>query len=340
MSGEAASDGATPAAESDGELSCGAPLEQLHRLERLREKLPAGSWRRRLYDRFFLPLGPPTQFKGSRTELIASLGPHEKQGEPNENEERAKEILEEAQAIYDAADARIEGAHSRATTLQGAVAIATSLVLAGGALLADPSKVRGDGWRLAFAVGLLAVVFCLVMAGARSLAATSRIHVFHRPTASDITRRSKLPLMQARIELAAETLRNYACNTKVADWKVAYLGAAAWWFRFALLALLLLALLLAVYGVSGPTTPVSQTQGLRHAPNGQASWYLSDSRRKRRRGAASLKRHVWAWRTKGHRGTRARRAPLPPPRESDTAATSPRSANTLARPLFQPRATD
>jgi hypothetical protein len=49
------------------------------------------------------------------------------------------------------------------------------------------------------------------------------------------------------MQAAAEILRSYACNTKVADWKVAYLGAAAWWFRLALATLLLFALLLALY---------------------------------------------------------------------------------------------
>jgi hypothetical protein len=246
--GERQGQPATSSESSDAlQLRCAPPEELQHWVERRRKKLPEDSLRRKLYDSFFLPLDPPTQFTGAREHLVEELMPR-KGDEPDE--ERTKEVLVEAQGIYAAADARVEGAERRATTLQGAVAIAASLLLAGGALLADPSKVRGDGWRLAFALVLVTVVFCLVMSGARALAATSRIHVFHRPTAGDITRRSGLSLAEARIELAAETLRNYACNTKVADWKV-----AAWWFRLALVALLAVAVLLGLYGVFAPDQP-------------------------------------------------------------------------------------
>ena len=222
-------------------------------VERRRIKLREGTRRRRLYDGFFLPLDEPTSFTGPRDELVRDLMPKQDDGTPDE--ERTKEVLAEAQAIYASADERIEGAQSRATTLQGAVAIAASFLLAGGALLADPAKVRGDCWRVFFALALFGVVFALVMSGARALAATSTIHVFHRPTASEITLRTGVAAAEARIELAAETLRNYACNTKVADWKVAYLGAAAWWFRWALVGLLVLAALLGFYGVFGPDSP-------------------------------------------------------------------------------------
>ena len=43
-----------------------------------------------------------------------------------------------------------------------------------------------------------------------------------------------MPIAQARIELAAETLKDYGYNNKIANWKVAKLAAAAWWFRLAL----------------------------------------------------------------------------------------------------------
>jgi hypothetical protein len=115
--------------------------------------------------------------------------------------------------------------------------------------------VQGDGWRIALAIGLVAVTFCLVVSGARALATTSRIHVYHAPTQTDILRRSGLPLPEARIELAAETLKDFGYNTKVANWKVAHLRAAAEWFNRGLIALLLLAAVLAAYGVFGPDSP-------------------------------------------------------------------------------------
>jgi len=161
--------------------------------------------------------------------------------------DRSKEILAEAQKIFADAEARGEGAERRATTLQGAVAIATSVLLAGGALLGDPSKIHGGAWRSLLALALFLVTVCLVMAGARALAATARIHVYHRPTPDNIVERAEKNTSDARIELAAETLEDYSFNHQVASWKIAYLAAAAWWFRGALISLLALATLLSAY---------------------------------------------------------------------------------------------
>jgi hypothetical protein len=231
---------------------------ELHWSERWRDKFPQGTRRGRWYESFFLPIKPPTRFTEDHDELVARLTPPEKDGEPDE--ERAKEILEEAQATYQDAEDRREGAERRATTLQGAVAIAASLLLAGGALLADPSKVRGDGWRIAFALDLVAVTFCLVAAGARALATTSRIHVFHAPTPTNILQRSQMPLAQARIDLAAETLKDYGYNSKVADWKVAHLRASAEWFSRALVALLIFTVLVSSYVVFAPESPSAKPE--------------------------------------------------------------------------------
>lgn len=63
---------------------------------------------------------------------------------------------------------------------------------------------------------------------------------------------------QARIELAAETLKDYGFNTEVADWKVAYLRAAAWWFRWALAFLVVLAVGLGSYALFGPDAPAPE----------------------------------------------------------------------------------
>jgi hypothetical protein len=221
-----------------------------HWVERWRKRVPEGTRGRQLYDTVFLPLDPPTRFSEAHEQLVERLTPRTADGAVDEG--RTKEVLEEAEDIYAATETRVEGAERRATTLQGAVAIASSLLVAGGALLADPDKIRGDGWRVAFALGLVGAVACLVISGARALGATSRIHTFHRPTPINILDRTGTPVAQARIELAAETLKDYGFNAKVADWKVAYLGAAAWWFRWALVLLLALALLIGLYGVFGP----------------------------------------------------------------------------------------
>lgn len=236
----------------------------LHRSERWRDKFPGGSRRRKLYDALFMPIEPPSRFTGPHEELVRQLMPLDADGEPDE--ERSREVLDEANAIYAEAEARAQSAERRATTLLGAVAIATSLLLSGAALLADPSKIAGGGWRAALAIALAVVVFCLVMAGARALATTSRIHVIHAPTPTNILARSELPLAEARIDLAAETLKDYGYNTKVAGWKVAHLRAAAQWFGRALIALFVLGLLTAAYVICSPEQPASDVRPVTHAP--------------------------------------------------------------------------
>lgn len=237
------------------ELTCESSISEEHWVERGRRKLPVGSYWRRLYDNFFLPLDPPTEFTEPEDKLAEKLIPRTSVGKTDDA--RTAELLEEAWGVYGRAEERTDSAERRATTLQGAITIAATLLLSGAAFLADPAKVHGQGWRDALGIVFLAVVVSLLMAGLRALAVTSRIHVFHRPTATEITTRAAMPPAQARASAAAEVLRSYACNTKVADWKVAYLGAAAWWFRLALASLLLFAVLLVSYVVSGSTgTPM------------------------------------------------------------------------------------
>ena len=212
-------------------------------VERLRARFKEGGRLRRTYDRIFLPVANPVEFTEGHENLVKRLHPPE----GPDAAERAAEILAEAQATFAAAEARGEGAERRATTLQGAVAIAASVLLAGAALLGDPSKVHGDGWRLGLGVLLILVTVCLVAAGARALGATARIHIYHRPTPSEVLRRATMNPVEARTDLAAETFEDAAYNDQIAAWKVAYLAAAAWWFRGALFVLLALAALLGIY---------------------------------------------------------------------------------------------
>jgi hypothetical protein len=55
----------------------------------------------------------------------------------------------------------------------------------------------------------------------------------------------------AKTDRAASLLRTVSRNQAIARWKVAYMRAAAWWFRLALLFLLADALALVVYAFFG-----------------------------------------------------------------------------------------
>jgi hypothetical protein len=81
-----------------------------------------------------------------------------------------------------------------------------------------------------------------------------------RPTATDIVRRSQLAPGEARVELAAETLIDSGYNAKIAAWKVAYLGAAAWRFRIALAPLLALAVFVGSYAVFGEPSSTASSK--------------------------------------------------------------------------------
>jgi hypothetical protein len=226
-------------------------------VEHLRRKQPEGSWRRAVYDRIAWPLGPRRYFTEGEHALAKALTP--RIGITEENLKQADALLAEAQAIYASATATAKSAERRATTLQGAVAVATSLLVAGSALALDTAKLRGDEWRAAFAVLLVATTVALMMAGLRALSATSTIHISHFPTPTDIIRRAHLAPVQSRVQLAAETLVDYGFNAKIASWKVAYLRAAAWWFRIALALLVCLALLVGSYAIAGPRTASDAT---------------------------------------------------------------------------------
>jgi hypothetical protein len=249
--------------ESKGDRSEGPPGFWV---ERWREKLPEKSFWRRKYNTLFLPVSDPVEFTEAHDELVGKLRPP---ASPSADE-RSKDILAEAQAALASTEARGESAERRATTLQGAVAIAASVLLAGAALLGDPTKIHGAGWRIGFALLLLAVTVCLVAAGARALGATARIHIYHRPTPSDALRRAQLDPVEARIELAAETFKDSGYDEQIASWKIAYLAAAAWWFRGALFALLALSAFVAVYiAFSGqPEQPKNQS----HQPEALPTW--------------------------------------------------------------------
>lgn len=219
------------------------------RVERLRAKLPENSSWRRWFDRAALPIDEPTEFRVDAKTLSEQLTPTE--ADPSEKAARSQEILDEAQSIFQQAEDRAAGATSRATTLQEAVGIASTLLITGAGLIVGQSALHGIGWVVAFALLLLGATVSLVMSGLRALGAASTVHVWYRPTAGDIVKRSQLPASTARLELAGEILIDYGYNTKVAGWKVAYLDASAWWYRIALAFIVSIAMLVGIYAVFG-----------------------------------------------------------------------------------------
>lgn len=217
-------------------------------------------WRRRLFIRRRQPASvpgftgdPPEEvgfhFNRAVADLVAEL-----KGAKTDPE-TAKLVLEEARAIFNEPVARIDSAERRATTLQGTVAIAGSLVVGGAGLFLDSSKIHGQGWRIAVAALIAGFLICLVGCAVRALGATSRIFQFEQPGVERLAERARMGDTDAALHAAAELLRASSVADEIAGVKVGLMGMAAWWFRHALLILVLLAVLLSAYAVAHGDPP-------------------------------------------------------------------------------------
>jgi hypothetical protein len=211
--------------------------------------------------RVFLPVAPPTTFLDSEAirERLETDDPV-----------LAAELLAQAREIGSAPQDRVEGVERRATTLLGTVGIATSLSVAGAALVLDPSKLHGDAWRIAVAIGFFLATLCFVMCGVRAVQALADRQTWMAPRDEDILNVRSKGLAKARVDLAVSILRSAGANDPIADWKVAYLGAARWWFTRALAALIVTALVLVLYVGFGSSAAVSRvpsdrTPRIRHS---------------------------------------------------------------------------
>lgn len=209
-----------------------------------RNMWPEGGWRRARWDEVFVPADPPENFA---TESLAALVDKLK----TSDEDVAKAILAEAEAAYSGPQQVIDSAERRVTTLQGTVAIAASVALAGGGLLLDPSRIHGRGWRISIVVLLALFVICLLGCALRALGATVRIFNFEEPGYVRIADRASMNNVDVLTHRAAELLRASDVADMIASVKVGLLRSAAWWFRRALVLLALLTALISAYAVWG-----------------------------------------------------------------------------------------
>jgi hypothetical protein len=213
--------------------------------------------RRWWWERLFVPVPRPTHFLDTEEEIASRLKPAEG---------RSAEALAEAQALFDEPFARSEGIERRATTLQGAVAIAGSFALAGGALLLDTGKVPSHAWRVALVVPYAVTIVSLLACGLRALRATSRVLVWHYPHPEGVLNRVGMSEDEARITRAAELLYCTGRNQATVRYKVAQMRAAAHWFALALAALLVTAALFCTYVIAHddaatkPGAPTTRTK--------------------------------------------------------------------------------
>jgi hypothetical protein len=222
--------------------------------ERIRERrAQLTGWRLKLYDYRVVPAEIPSEFNEPLDQLIERLS--------TDDALTAATILEEAQAISAEATSRIDSAERRATTLQGTVAIAASLVVAGAGLLLDPSKVTDRDWRIVLLIVLAAVLGCLIGCAWRALAVTGRMFEFEQPGPERIHLRAKASGVNAQTFRAAELLRAAGVSSEVGAVKVGLLRSSAWWLRAALAVLAAFIVAVSVYAATASDSPTAPADG-------------------------------------------------------------------------------
>lgn len=216
--------------------------------------------RRWWWNRLFVQVPAPTEFLQTKDELRELL---------SAQRDRSAQVLIEAKEQLARPFDTSDGVERRATTLQGAVAIAASFVLTGAGLLLDPTKIRSDNWRLALGALYALVIMSLVFSALRALRATSRVLVWHYPDGEDVLRRAANGQTASDYELAVAADFLYAAgrNASNARYKVAQMRAAGHWFALALAGLLATAVLLVTYLLVEPSSPSQgSSQGTSSGP--------------------------------------------------------------------------
>lgn len=152
------------------------PIEVSPDPKRLRDGLAKRTgWRRRLFIRIRQPANvpgffgdPPEElefhFNKGVADLVAAM-----EGGGKVDLGTAEKAMAEAEAVYEETLTRLESAERRATTLQGAVAVAATVVVGSAGLVLNGSKVYGQGWKIAFAIGVLILLACLICCALSSL---------------------------------------------------------------------------------------------------------------------------------------------------------------------------
>jgi hypothetical protein len=215
-----------------------------------RRLAPTGSRRRAWWwQRLFVPVPTSEDYK-KKDEVFNAL--RQTQGD------RSAAVLGEAREIFERPFRTTAGVERRASTLQGAIAIAATFVVAGGGLLLNTSEIQTDGWRIAFAVVFVLVIMCLVFSALRALRATSRVLIWHYPDEEDLLlRRTNDYASYHELALAAALLHAGARNANNARYKVAQMRAAGHWLALALVGLLITAVVFLAYVVAGPKVSAS-----------------------------------------------------------------------------------
>jgi hypothetical protein len=214
----------------------------------------------------------PLRFNERTDDLLARLGAPSPQV--------TDVILEEAQWAYGEAAQRAESAERRATTIQGSVAIAASLTLAGSSLLLEAGKLPSRDWRVALGIGFALTVATLAMAAWRAFLVTWPRFLWSSPAAADIAEHANESTPDAiKLRRTSDLLVAYGRNDSIARLKIRLLGQAVRWLLVALALIAVIAALLAAYAIQwSPDSPAAEGGATRGAVNEKPTSSESDLR--------------------------------------------------------------
>jgi len=185
---------------------------------------------------------PPVRFNESSEELLARLG--------TPQPEIVSDLLSAATEAFNEAAGRAESAERRAATIQGAIAIAASLTLAGGSLLLDASKVPSHPWRIVIAVGFASAVVLFAIAAWRAFLVTWPRFMWASPAAADIPDYADQESShEVQLRRTRDLLIAYGRDDSIARLKIQLLRSAVRWMLAALAVIAAVAVTIAAYSI-------------------------------------------------------------------------------------------
>ncbi len=201
---------------------------------------------------FSPPRSPtPRHYNVNSHELVAQLG--------SPGTAVTAQLLIEAEAGCAEVVSKSESAERRATTIQGSIAIAASLSLAGASLLLDPSKVPNQYWRAGLGAGFAVAVLLFAVAAWRAFLVTWPRYLWASPDPSEIATQRNSEVWEIEVNRVANLLVVLGRNDAIAALQIQLLGQAVRCLLAALSVLALLAVAVAVYAPSRRATSTSSS---------------------------------------------------------------------------------
>ena len=193
-----------------------------------------------------LPFGAPTRFDAALKDDAAAKCADSISSKLSNDE--LEDLIHEASAGYRAHEARIAAVEARAGAFEGYAAAAAGIAAVGAALLSGDRKTFGGESDYALIAALVVAVFCLILSGVRAYQAAAKRFSWLEPNDADRILRRAVDAADDRrrarlCQLAALLIASTRADL-LADWKLDRSKQATRYFSFALIWVIVSAVLL------------------------------------------------------------------------------------------------